>query len=316
MKTNIWLRECVYKRVTPKGKKPGFQSSLATFMTSAFWVRPSHFLFCSVRKLICFSIPSARHRARLLPQLLLLRVRADDGPPRAELPAPAAPPRELRLEARRAPTAANAQEAAVRCARSARDSDAHQLRHAAVHAAHRRRLVRRVEQRRVVRPLPRRRRTCVLLPGGQRTSHAGAGGPRQAGSVPDGAGRDQQERKELAGNPRQGSDTPAAGRRSANVGEKDGGQAGEWPGAVRTDLGGRGIPAIYMAGTLADSGRGFLVYRERALLGGPFCLDWLQTSVHWKLQTQGCRKRVLQGFKAHDQSPHRRFAQGKWWVSQ
>lgn len=23
MKTNIWLRECVYKRVTPKGKKPG-----------------------------------------------------------------------------------------------------------------------------------------------------------------------------------------------------------------------------------------------------------------------------------------------------
>ncbi len=38
MKTNIWLRECVYKRVTPKGKKPGFRSSLATFATSAFWV--------------------------------------------------------------------------------------------------------------------------------------------------------------------------------------------------------------------------------------------------------------------------------------
>ena len=38
MKTNVWLRECVYKRVTPKGKKPGFVSSLATFATSAFWV--------------------------------------------------------------------------------------------------------------------------------------------------------------------------------------------------------------------------------------------------------------------------------------
>ncbi|KAF8164820.1 endoplasmic reticulum protein [Crassisporium funariophilum] len=37
MKTNIWLRECVYKRVTPKGKKPGFRSSMITFFTSAFW---------------------------------------------------------------------------------------------------------------------------------------------------------------------------------------------------------------------------------------------------------------------------------------
>jgi lysophospholipid acyltransferase len=38
MKTNVWLRECVYKRVTPKGKKPGFASSMITFFTSAFWV--------------------------------------------------------------------------------------------------------------------------------------------------------------------------------------------------------------------------------------------------------------------------------------
>ncbi|EJD00976.1 MBOAT-domain-containing protein [Fomitiporia mediterranea MF3/22] len=37
MKTNVWLRECVYKRVTPKGKKPGFRSSMMTFGTSAFW---------------------------------------------------------------------------------------------------------------------------------------------------------------------------------------------------------------------------------------------------------------------------------------
>jgi len=38
MNTNIWLRNCVYKRVTPKGKKPGFGSSMITFLTSAFWV--------------------------------------------------------------------------------------------------------------------------------------------------------------------------------------------------------------------------------------------------------------------------------------
>ena len=38
MKANVWLRECVYKRVTPKGKKPGFSSSMITFATSAFWV--------------------------------------------------------------------------------------------------------------------------------------------------------------------------------------------------------------------------------------------------------------------------------------
>ncbi|KAF8816510.1 endoplasmic reticulum protein [Phlegmacium glaucopus] len=37
VKTNVWLRECVYKRVTPKGKKAGFMSSMITFLTSAFW---------------------------------------------------------------------------------------------------------------------------------------------------------------------------------------------------------------------------------------------------------------------------------------
>lgn len=35
--TNKWLRNCVYLRVTPRGKKPGFRASLATFTTSAFW---------------------------------------------------------------------------------------------------------------------------------------------------------------------------------------------------------------------------------------------------------------------------------------
>ena len=35
--TNNWLRNYIYLRVTPKGKKPGFRASLATFTTSAFW---------------------------------------------------------------------------------------------------------------------------------------------------------------------------------------------------------------------------------------------------------------------------------------
>lgn len=35
--TNNWLRNYMYLRVTPKGKKPGFRASLATFGTSAFW---------------------------------------------------------------------------------------------------------------------------------------------------------------------------------------------------------------------------------------------------------------------------------------
>ena len=35
--TNHWLRNYMYLRVTPKGKRPGFRASLATFVTSAFW---------------------------------------------------------------------------------------------------------------------------------------------------------------------------------------------------------------------------------------------------------------------------------------
>ncbi|KAI6035589.1 MBOAT, membrane-bound O-acyltransferase family-domain-containing protein [Pisolithus orientalis] len=44
--TNVWLRECIYKRVTPKGKKPGFRSSMLTFLTSAFWhgIAPGYYL--------------------------------------------------------------------------------------------------------------------------------------------------------------------------------------------------------------------------------------------------------------------------------
>ncbi|OAV90707.1 hypothetical protein PTTG_08082 [Puccinia triticina 1-1 BBBD Race 1] len=41
MKTNIWLRECVYKRVAViEGNKPGFLSTMATFGASAAWHGP------------------------------------------------------------------------------------------------------------------------------------------------------------------------------------------------------------------------------------------------------------------------------------
>lgn len=35
--TSHWLRNYMYLRVTPKGKKPGVRATLATFITSAFW---------------------------------------------------------------------------------------------------------------------------------------------------------------------------------------------------------------------------------------------------------------------------------------
>ncbi|KNZ60774.1 hypothetical protein VP01_1502g3 [Puccinia sorghi] len=41
MKTNTWLRECVYKRVAViEGNKPGFKSTMATFGASAAWHGP------------------------------------------------------------------------------------------------------------------------------------------------------------------------------------------------------------------------------------------------------------------------------------
>lgn len=37
--TNTWLRNSVYKRLAPPGKKPGALVTMYTFMTSAIWVR-------------------------------------------------------------------------------------------------------------------------------------------------------------------------------------------------------------------------------------------------------------------------------------
>ena len=44
--TNHWLRNYIYLRVTPKGKKPGFRASMATFVTSAFWhgFKPGYYM--------------------------------------------------------------------------------------------------------------------------------------------------------------------------------------------------------------------------------------------------------------------------------
>ena len=46
MNTNKWLKNYVYLRVTPKGRKPGFLSTMATFLTSAMWhgTQPGYYL--------------------------------------------------------------------------------------------------------------------------------------------------------------------------------------------------------------------------------------------------------------------------------
>lgn len=46
MNTNKWLKNYVYLRVAKKGSKPGFRSTLFTFLTSAFWhgTRPGYYL--------------------------------------------------------------------------------------------------------------------------------------------------------------------------------------------------------------------------------------------------------------------------------
>jgi len=43
--TSVWLRNNVYKRVTPPGRRPGFRSLIVTFLVSAFWhgVAPGYY---------------------------------------------------------------------------------------------------------------------------------------------------------------------------------------------------------------------------------------------------------------------------------
>ena len=191
MKTNVWLRECVYKRVTPKGKKPGFRSSLATFATSAFWVSSdSRYAGPLLPSLTDIALHLARHCTWLLSHILLLRLRPNDRPPGTDVPQTARPACKLCRRPGCAPAATDTEEAAVRLPRHPDHRYAHQLRHAAVHVADDRRLFRRVEQRGVVRTLLHRRRPCLLLHGWLLRAAPGPGRPGKARRVPDGARRD------------------------------------------------------------------------------------------------------------------------------
>lgn len=46
MNTNVWLRNNVYKRIAKPGRKPGFKSTMFTFLTSAFWhgIAPGYYM--------------------------------------------------------------------------------------------------------------------------------------------------------------------------------------------------------------------------------------------------------------------------------
>ncbi|EOA89241.1 uncharacterized protein SETTUDRAFT_37763 [Exserohilum turcica Et28A] len=68
--TNNWLRNYMYLRVTPKGKKPGFRATLATFVTSAFWhgFYPGYYL---AFVLAAFVQTAAKNGRRLIRPLFL-----------------------------------------------------------------------------------------------------------------------------------------------------------------------------------------------------------------------------------------------------
>ncbi|KAF5364062.1 hypothetical protein D9756_000986 [Leucocoprinus leucothites] len=68
MKTNVWLRECVYKRVAPKGKKPGNRVTAITFFTSALWhgIAAGYYLAFFMGALITSSARLARQSLRPL----------------------------------------------------------------------------------------------------------------------------------------------------------------------------------------------------------------------------------------------------------
>ncbi|KAK5997394.1 putative Xaa-Pro aminopeptidase P [Cladobotryum mycophilum] len=66
MNTNNWLRNYIYLRVTPRGKKPGFRASLMTFVTSAFWhgFYPGYYLAFVLASLIQTSAKNFRRHVR------------------------------------------------------------------------------------------------------------------------------------------------------------------------------------------------------------------------------------------------------------
>ncbi|RFU79196.1 mboat family [Trichoderma arundinaceum] len=66
MNTNSWLRNYIYLRVTPRGKKPGFRASMMTFVTSAFWhgFYPGYYLSFVLASLIQTSAKNFRRHLR------------------------------------------------------------------------------------------------------------------------------------------------------------------------------------------------------------------------------------------------------------
>lgn len=68
MNTNHWLRNYVYLRVTPRGKKPGFRASMATFVTSALWhgFYPGYYMSFILASLIQTVAKSKLYRPNLL----------------------------------------------------------------------------------------------------------------------------------------------------------------------------------------------------------------------------------------------------------
>ena len=71
-KTHVWVGECVYKRVTNKGVKPGFKSSMMTFPVWAIWVSSfSLDVFCPLTDIA----PLAWRVSGLLPHVRFRRFR-------------------------------------------------------------------------------------------------------------------------------------------------------------------------------------------------------------------------------------------------
>ncbi|KAH6603414.1 mboat family, partial [Trichoderma cornu-damae] len=66
MNTNNWLRNYIYLRVTPRGKKPGFRASMTTFVTSAFWhgFYPGYYLSFVLASLIQTCAKNFRRHVR------------------------------------------------------------------------------------------------------------------------------------------------------------------------------------------------------------------------------------------------------------
>ncbi|BEI86596.1 hypothetical protein CcaverHIS002_0608830 [Cutaneotrichosporon cavernicola] len=65
-RTNVWLRDCVYKRLVKPGKKPGAAQSMATFVTSAFWhgIAPGYYLAFVTAGMVQYVGKQFRHLVR------------------------------------------------------------------------------------------------------------------------------------------------------------------------------------------------------------------------------------------------------------